>query len=136
MFLPFMLLSFRPRLTSSTNPIRENELTEYIKQLIVILDEEHRNENITTHEYNDYLGLINLAAERIFDSQQDLKEEVHNVTKSVLILPSDLYHAADQVKQLQEELKETKSVLTQKETAIAEKDAIIADLQKQLLEKK
>lgn len=78
MFLPFKLLSFRPRLKSVSNPIRENELTEY----------------------------INLAAERVFHSQPKLKEEVLNVTKSVLILPSDLYREAAQAKLLRKELDE------------------------------
>lgn len=106
LFIPFKLLSFRPKLKSKTNPIRQNELTEYIKELIFILDGEYKNGNISNHEYKDYIGLINLAAERVFNSQQDLKEEVLNVTKSVLVLPSDLYREAEEAKQLRKELKE------------------------------
>lgn len=154
MFLPLKLLSFRPRLKSVSNPIRENELTEYINQLIVILREEYHNGNLTNHEYKDYLGLINLAAERVFHSQPKFKEEVLNVTKSVLILPSDLYREAAQAKLLRKELDEKNVAIAEKDAAIAEilaekdatlaekdaslaeKDAIIANLQMQLLAQK
>ena len=70
MFLPFKLLSFRPRLKSVTNPIREKELTEYINKLIVILMKEETSGNITDSEHEDYLGMINLAAERVFRKQE------------------------------------------------------------------
>ena len=116
MFLPFKLLSFRPRLKSVTNPIRKNELTEYINELIVILKEEEKLGNITDSERKDYLSMINLAAERVFREQEHLKEEVFKVTKSVLILPSDLYKEADRAKQLEKELAENKIILQEKDS--------------------
>ena len=118
MFLPFKLLSFRPRLKSVTNPIRKNELTEYINELIVILKEEENLGNITNSERKDYLSMINLAAERVFHEHEHLKEEVLKVTKSVLVLPSDL-------QRLEKELAD-------KNAELADKDALIASLQAQL----
>ena len=135
LFIPFKLLSFRPRLKSKTNPIRQNELTEYIKELIFILDEEYKNGNITNHEYKDYIGLINLAAERVFNSQQDLKEEVLNVTKSVLVLPSDLYREAEEAKQLRQTLKEREAEIADKNAILADKDAKLADKDAKLADK-
>lgn len=141
MFLPFKLLSFRPRLKSATNPIQENELTEYINELIVILDEEYQSGNITNHEYKDYLGLINLAAERVFHEQEHFKEEVLNMTKSVLVLPSDLYKEAERAKQLEQELASRDTELASKEAELADRNAelanskaLIAALQAQLAE--
>lgn len=120
MFLPFKLLSFRPRLKSVTNPIRKNELTEYINELIVILKEEEKLGNITDSECKDYLSMINLAAERVFHKQKHLKEEVFKVTKSVLVLPSDLYKEADRAKQLEKELADSRAELADKENTLRE----------------
>ena len=103
-------------------------MTEYIKELIFILEEECKNGNITNHEYKDYIGLINLAAERVFNSQQDLKEEVLNVTKSVLILPSDLYREAEEAKKLRETLKERDAELAKQKAQLAKQAAEIARL--------
>ena len=134
MFLPFKLLSFRSRLKSKSNPIRVNELTEYINQIIVILKDEYHNGSLSNHEYKDYLSLINLAAERVFHSQPNLKEEVLNVTKSVLILPSDLYREAEQAKLLRKELDEKNASLSEKEKTIAQQAAENAKLLKQIEE--
>ena len=134
MFLPFKLLSFRPRIKSKSNPIRVNELTEYINQIIVILKDEYHNGSLSNHEYKDYLSLINLAAERVFHSQPNLKEEVLNVTKSVLILPSDLYREAEQAKLLRKELDEKNASLSEKEKTIAQQAAENAKLLKQIEE--
>lgn len=132
LFLPFKLLSFRPRLKSVTNPIQEKELTDYINQLIVILDEEYQAGNITNNEYKDYLGLINLAAECVFHEQEHLKEEVLNVTKSVLVLPSDLYREADRAKQLEKELAEKNA---ENELILAENESLRRQLQELLAQK-
>lgn len=124
MFLPFKLLSFRPRLKSVTNPIRKNELTEYINELIVILREEENLGNITNSERKDYLSMINLAAERVFHEQKHLKEEVLKVTKSVLVLPSDL-------QRLEKELADKNAELADKDNALSEQYFEIETLRKQ-----
>ncbi len=130
MFLPFKLLSFRPRLKSVTNPIRKNELTEYISELIVILKEEENLGYITDSERKDYLSMINLAAERVFHEQEHLKEEVLTVTKSVLILPSDLQREAERAKQLEKELADRNAELADKDAMIASLQAQLADIQR------
>ncbi len=131
MFLPFNLLSFRPRLKSSTNPIREKELTEYISELIVILDVEKSIGNITDSEHDDYLGMINLVAERVFRGQNHLLEEVLNMTKPVLILPSDLRREAERAKQLEKELAGKNAELANKDNALSEQYLEIETLRKQ-----
>lgn len=108
MFIPFKLLSFRPRVNSKKNPIRENELTEYVRSLILILEEEYEAGNISSLEYKDYVKFINLAAERVFHSRQHYAEEVFEVTKSVLELPSDIYRKAEMAEKLQQELDEAR----------------------------
>lgn len=107
-------------------------MTDYINDLIFILDDERKRGNITNHEYKDYISLINLAAERVFRSQQHLKEEVLNVTKSVLVLPSGLYLEAEEAKQLRQTLKDKEAEIEEKDFTIAKKDAENEYLKKQL----
>ncbi len=129
MFIPFKLLSFRPRVYSKKNPIRENELTEYVKRLILILEEEYEAGNISNLEYKDYVKFINLAAERVFHAQQHYAEEVFEVTKSVLELPSDIYRKAEMAEKLRQELDATKEEFSQREEEFKRR---IAQLEAQL----
>ncbi|MBE5875875.1 MAG: hypothetical protein E7290_03190 [Lachnospiraceae bacterium] len=122
MFIPFKLLSFRPRVNSKRNPIQENELTEYVKRLILILEEEYEAGNISSLEYKDYVKFINLAAERVFHSQQYYAEEVFEVTKSVLELPSDIYRKAEMAEKLQQELKEREEEFFQREEEFTKRE--------------
>lgn len=138
MFIPFKLLSFRPRMTSRKNPIQENELTQYVRSLIVILEEEFEYGNISSLEFKDYVKFINLAAERVFHSQQHYAKEVFEVTKSVLELPSDIYRKAEMAEKLQQELEETKEefALQKEEFTLQRKELEqkIAQLEAQLKE--
>lgn len=118
LFIPFLLLRFRERLDSKKSPIQPNELTEFTNELIVSLEEEVQIGNITTTEFRDYVGLINHAAERIFHEKTEYQEEVLNVTKSIIQLPSDI-------------IEELKVELLEKDNTIAEKDNTIADLNKE-----
>lgn len=103
-FLPFMLLSFRPRVRSKKNPVTPEELTEYVNRLILILREEYSNGNISRLEYQDYVQLITLAGERVFHSQQHLAKEVIKMTQPTILLPSDFYRLSEQLEKKDAEL--------------------------------
>ena len=122
MFIPFKLLSFRPRVNSKKNPIQENELTQYVKRLILILEEEYEAGNISSLEYKDYVKFINLAEERVFHAQQHYAEEVFEVTKSVLELPSDIYRKAEMAEKLQQELKEREEEFSLREEEFSQRE--------------
>ncbi|MGN0412008.1 MAG: hypothetical protein ACI4FV_03145 [Lachnospiraceae bacterium] len=114
LFIPFMLLSFRPRLSSKQNPITLKELTDYVGELILILEAELHNGNLTVTQFLDYIKLINYSAVRVFHAHEQYQQEVYNMTKSILSLPSD-------------KIDELEDAIAEKDAAIAEKDATIAD---------
>ena len=104
-------------------------MTQYVKRLILILEEEYEVGNISSLEYKDYVKFINLAAERVFHAQQHYAEEVFEVTKSVLELPSDIYRKAEMAEKLQQELDATREEFSQREEEFKRR---IAQLEAQL----
>lgn len=84
-----MLIRFRKRLTSKQHPIQPNELLQFTEELILFLEQEVKLGNLTPTEYRDYIKLINYAAERVFIQTPQYQEEVFQMTKSQLQLPSD-----------------------------------------------
>lgn len=128
-FVPFKLISFRKRLNSKTNPIQENELTEYVNKIILILEDEVRLGNLSPSQFRDYVKLIDYSAKRVFHKHRKHQEEVFNVTKSVLSLPSDEIeelHAALNEKDIA--LNEKDIALNEKDVALIEKDNLIEQL--------
>ena len=121
-FIPFMLLQFRSRINSKRNPIKENELTEYVKGLIFILKNEFTAERLTEKEFQDFIKFIELSANRVFHNSPNYQEEVYTMTKSKLWLPSD------ELAETKTILSETKAELAREKSESSKKDAIIAQV--------
>ena len=58
----------------------------------------------------------------MFHSQQHYAEEVFEVTKSVLELPSDIYRKAEMAEKLQQELEEREILYTQREEEFSQRE--------------
>lgn len=121
LFVPFMLIQFQKRLQSKHSPILPNELTDFTKELIVILKNEVNLGNLNTTQYRDYLKMINMAAVRIFNQAVEQQKEVLTVTKSILELPMD------EIDELFLKIEKAEAVLADKDAVIADKDSVIAD---------
>jgi hypothetical protein len=121
LFLPFKLLQFRPRLNSKKNPLTANELTEFINEIIFILKEDLNEHRITKSEYEDYIDLIDQSANRVFQNNENFKEQVVFMTKSLITLPSERYE------QYEKQLAEKDAELAKKDASLAEKDATLAE---------
>ena len=102
LFLPYMLLRFRPQLEMG-KMITKKELTEYVEEVILILEEEVSAGNLTDLRYHDYVRLIRNAADRVFVEHEELWKEVDTVTERLLRLPSDEYR---EMKEKNEKLEE------------------------------
>ena len=144
LFLPFKLLQFVPRLKSSKSPLTANELTKCVDDIIFILKEEKDAGRITQAQYEDYIDLIDKSAERVFAKHQNFQEQVINMTKSLITLPSERYAMYE--KQIAEKDSAIATITAEKDAAIAnitaekdtaialtaKKDAEIAELKKQI----
>lgn len=132
LFLPYTMLRFRPRLKQKKK-ISEKELTEYLEEVILILKGEASAGFLTELQYQDYVRLIRHAAERVFAHHRELLEEVDQMTKPLIKLPSMEF------RELEEELAKRDAEITEQKTEIArqkaenaKKDAEIQRLQKML----
>lgn len=103
-------------------------MTEYVNELILILEDEVRLGNLSPSHYKDYVEMINYSAERVFHKYQQHQEEVFGVTKSKLRLPSD------EIDELKDALAEKEVALAVKDEALTESNAIIEELQKRIKE--
>lgn len=125
-FIPFTLLRFRPRLMSKTNPLTPKELTEFVRDVILILKEELAADILTKSEYSNYVDLLQRVSAHIFHENSTYHEEVVKVTKPTIKLLSEIQ---------QEEHQELLLLRKQKEQLLEDqtrKDAYIAELEAKL----
>ncbi len=116
LFLPYTMLRFRPRLRKGKN-ITEKELTEYLNEVILILEEEVAAGRLTDQQCHDYVRLIRNAADRVFAKHRNLKAEVDKMTKPLIKLPSQEF------REMEAELAEKKAELAEQETELAKQKA-------------
>jgi hypothetical protein len=138
LFIPFTLIRFAPRVTKSSkdgsekphDTLSEKELTDFIGQIIVMLNNEVNHGRLTATQFKDYIRLLQFSAERVFRKTPNHQEEVYRMTKSVLILPSDEMKMALEEKDTI--ITEQATVIAEKDSALAEKDSIILQLQTEI----
>lgn len=128
LFLPYTLLRLKPRLKQSS-PLTKEELTAFIKKIIVFLEEDVASGHLTPQQSYDYIRLLTHASEHIFRKHPDHHEEVLQLTKPLIKLPSV------ELREAYEALAEKDAEIAESKAEIAEKDAEIARLKKLLLEK-
>lgn len=126
LFIPYLLLRLKPRIRSKSNPFHQKELTAFINDIIVILQDALTNGYLTRQECNDYISLLVQASGHIFYHHPAFHKEVQRMTKPLIILPSM------QIAELKDRLAEKDSALAEKDSALAEKDSEIASLRAKL----
>ncbi|MDE6687007.1 MAG: hypothetical protein K2K17_06800 [Lachnospiraceae bacterium] len=129
LFLPYTMLRFRPRLRQKKK-ITEKELTEYLEEVILILEEEVSAGGLTERQYHDYMKLIRHAAERVFAKHKELWEEADKMTKPLIKLPSV------EIRELEEKLArqeaEYEAEITKQEAEITKQAAELAEQKEEI----
>lgn len=120
-FIPFVLLRLRPK-PKTKHLLTINALTEFVEEVILILQEELRNGNLTETQYNDYLNLFRDSANYIFADYPEHRKEVAKMTEPKIILQGMIE------KELRAEIADKDAALADKDAALADKDAQIAAL--------
>lgn len=123
LFIPYLLLRLKPRIASKTKPLTKKELTEFLDDIIVILQQDLTNGYLTQQECSDYINLLVRASEHVFYHHPNYHQEVQRMTKPLIVLPSM------EIAELKESLAEKEA---QFKTTLAEKDAEIAELRAKL----
>lgn len=125
LFIPYVLLRLRPKLKNK-HSLTISELTEFVEEVILILEEELENGTLTITQFNDYLKLFRYAANNVFKHYHELKKEVLAMTEPLIILPSMVE------RNLRAEIAAKDAEIADKDAEIADKDAEIAALREQL----
>lgn len=129
LFIPYLLLRLKPRFNSKNHPLSKKELTDFLNEIIFILQDDLTNGYLTRMEYDDYINLLVRASEHIFNRHPKYHTEVQRMTKPLIYLPSM------QFKDMEARLEEQKSVLAKQASVIAERELSIAEKDSALAEK-
>ncbi|MCM1047991.1 MAG: hypothetical protein NC433_06170 [Clostridiales bacterium] len=133
LFLPYTILRFR--IQKNRKKFTKKELTEHLREVILILEEEVSAGNLTQLQCRDYTRLLRHAAKRLFVEQSELQREVDNVTERLIRLPSDEFREWQE--KLEAKLRaeyeaEYEAKISKQETENAKLMTEIQRLQKQL----
>jgi len=141
-FIPFVLLRLRPKLKTK-HSLTINELTGFVEEVILILQEELKNGNLTELQYHDYLNLFQDSANYILADCPTHRKEVARMTEPQIILPSmvdkklraEIARKEAELAGINAELADRDAALADKDAALADKDAALADKDAALADK-
>lgn len=103
-------------------------MTDFIREVIVILEDELKEGYLTDREFDDYVNLFRCAAEKIFQNHSNLRKEADLMTKPLIELPSVLQkRLRTENDALIADLAERDAVIADKNVELADKSAKLAD---------
>ncbi len=132
LFIPYTLLRLRPKLKSRQSLTKE-ELTDFVEEVIVILQKELRDGYLTEQQFRDYLHLFRDAAGRVFARCQEFWEEVNRMTKPLIELPS--VREKRMLEQLAAEIAEKAEKLTRMGAELSQRDAELSQRNAELTQR-
>jgi len=122
LFIPYLLLRLKPRIALKKHPLTKKELTAFLNQIIVILQEDLTNGYLTRQECSDYINLLIHASRHVFFHHPEYHKEVLRMTKPLIYLPSM-------------RIMDLEARIAEKDSTIAKKDSTIAEMSSALSEK-
>ena len=142
MFLPFTFLRFRRDANANKKPVKGlvKELTAFLEEAILILDEEFQSELLSEMDYTEYMRLLRISADRVFIHQPILREEAQKVTERKLKFfkeyvaesKAEIASQKAEIADQRAEIADQKAEIADQKAEIAEKDALINELKAQL----
>ena len=151
LFIPYTVLRLRPKLRPNIGQkLTEKELTEFVEETILVLKQELSDGYLTEREFDDYIKLFRMAADRVLAKHSQMRREVDHMIGPIIKLPSMIedelrekliveydakYEAEYRAKYdaMYEEI--YKDIFEEQKAALLEKDAALADMDAALAEK-
>ncbi len=130
LFIPYLLLRLKPRTHSKKYPLSKKELTSFLDEIIVILQDDLTNGYLTKQKCSDYINLLLPTSRHVFFHHPEYHKEVLRMTKPLIYLPS--MQIMDLEARIAEMDSRMKAVLAERDSALAEKDSEIARLKAEL----
>lgn len=111
----------------------KKELTEFVNEIILLLQEDLTEGYLREQECSDYVRLLVHASKHIFFHHPDYHQEVQRMTKPLIYLPSiQIMDLEARIAEQASQLAEDKIALAENKIALAEKDSEIANLRAKL----
>ncbi|MCH5281951.1 MAG: hypothetical protein J1E61_10825 [Lachnospiraceae bacterium] len=82
-FIPHTILRIRSRLRKKRKPLTEEELTGFLQEIILILEEELQDGYITEKEYSNY-SVIKLPSQIMDEREAELKVQMDEMEKRIV----------------------------------------------------
>ena len=115
--------------TGCKHPLSEKELTEFVEEVILVLEEELMNGYLTEREYRNYVRLFYFAVDRVLAKHLKLREEVSRMTEPLIKLPSVIEdELRAEIASKDAEIANKNTELERKDTELERKDAEIRRL--------
>ena len=116
LLIPFLPLRFRKRLGSKRNPVKNEDLSLFHKEIMVILNQEVEDGYITEWHRNAIVSLLRKSMIRVFYKDNSLLKEVIQLTEPLIkfeweVLEEELEKKVEEIKKANDQLDETKGKL-------------------------
>ena len=133
-FIPFIILRLEPKLRKGNKkPLTVDELTAFVEEAILVLNEELKDHYITEREQNNYIELFLMAADHVLRDHDELREEMHEMLDTKIKLSSvRIQELEEGNKVLDTKIKLSSVKIQELEEEIADKDSQIADKDSQI----
>lgn len=96
MLIPFLPIRFRKYFNSKRNGVRRSvteavrkDLTEFIRECIMIIDREKENGTLTDMAGKDIVELLDMTCGYLLKKEPDLKKEVRGIMRPIVMLQSE-----------------------------------------------
>ncbi len=142
MLIPFLPIRFRKYLGKKKDGANRHapeevkkELTEFIRECIMIIDREKKNEELTETAGKDIMEFLSITCSHLLKDEPELDKEVHRIMEPTILLTRE--KAAIEIKLIREQAEEEKQRIL--EQAGEEKQRILEEkeqFQKQAEEEK
>lgn len=92
LFIPYTILRLRPKLRSKLkHPLTKTELTEFLNDVIFLLNTELNDGYLSQEECSNYLALFRHAVDRVLAKHPALHKEAKDTMETSIILPSMIF---------------------------------------------
>lgn len=96
MLIPFLPIRFRRYFSRKGNSVKRQmteairkDLTEFIRECIVIIDREKKNGSLTDAAGKDIIELLDMTCGYLLKNEPDLKKEVRGIMRPIVMLQSE-----------------------------------------------
>lgn len=89
LFIPYTILRMRPKIRLNYEyKLTHKELTKFVEEAILVLKKEMSGGYLNEREFNDYVKLFWMAANKVLAKHPQMREEVNHMIGPIIKLPS------------------------------------------------